>query len=303
MDLRAVNLNLLLALDALLRERSVSRAAQRMGLSQPAMSNALAQLRTLFGDPLLVRAPGGMAPTPRALELEEPLRHGLAALADVVRAPAAFDPAQSRASLVVAMSDHAEMLLLPALLRRLGERAPGVDLQVLPWGLHDAPPGLADGSVDLMVGYYDADRLPPGHREEELADDHFVCIVRRDHPRIGRRLTLATYLELRHVIVTERPGASGVIDDALARLGKRRRVVARVPRFFMVPYLVADSDLVAAVDSRIARHYERLLPIRVLKAPLELPSGRLGMVFHGRTEADPARAWLRDVVRELARDL
>lgn len=302
MDLRAVNLNLLLALDALLRERSVSRAAQRMGLSQPAMSNALAQLRELIGDPLLVRAPGGMAPTPRALELAEPLRRALAILEEVVQPPAAFDPARSTASFVLAMSDYAEMLLLPELLRRLSEQAPGVDLQVLPWGLHEVPPGLADGTIDVMVGFHEGDPLPPGHHAEPLLDDHFVCIVRRDHPTVGRRLTLDAYLRLRHVVVTERIGASGVLDDVLARLGKRRRVVARVPRFFMVPYLVAQTDLVAAVDSRVARHYERLLPIRVLKVPLDdLPSGRMGMVWHARSDADPPRRWLRDVLRETAR--
>jgi DNA-binding transcriptional LysR family regulator len=299
-NVRDTNLNLLVAFDALMAERSVTRAAARVGLTQPAMSNVLAQLRALFDDPLFVRVAHGMEPTPRALELAEPIRRGIEMLQAALTRPAAFDPATSNETFLLAMSDHAELVLLPRLLGRLGREAPGIDLQVLPWGLHEAHPGLARGEIDAMISFYEPAAVPPGHQDETLLTDTFLCMVRRDHPSVGSRLTLRTFVELSHVLVTERPHARSVIDDALERLGHRRRIGARVPRFFIMPHVVAQTDMIASIDSRVARHYADWLPIKLLRPPreIEFPQGRIGMLWHERTHTDPARSWLRRLIRE-----
>lgn len=298
----ATNLNLLVALDALLAERSVTRAAARVGLTQSGMSNALAQLRRVFDDPLFVRAPGGVEPTARALELAEPVRRGLDAFAEALAPAAPFDPRTSEAGFAVAMNDYAELVLLPPLVRALARAAPGVSLQVLPaWSR--VPAGLGQGELDAAVLDTGA-RLPAGHRRRFLFGDDFVCIVRKDHPRVGRRLGLRAYLAESHVLVTQERGATGQADRLLARLGRRRRIGARVPRFFMVPALVAQTDLVALVDSRVARWAARHLPLRVLRPPLPLPATPAGvgyqLVWHARSDRDPARRWLRERLAEVA---
>ncbi len=299
-NVRNINLNLLVAFDALMSERSVTRAAARMGLTQPAMSNVLAQLRTLFDDPLFVRVGRGMQPTPRAEALAGSVRRGIESFERALEAPQPFDPATSQARLCLAMSDHAELVLLPRLLQRIERDAPGLDLQVVPWGLHQIHPQLATGEVDVMISYYEAEQAPAGHHHEVLLTDVFVCMVRADHPRVGKRLSLRLFLSLGHIIVTERLGDRGAIDSALDQLGHKRRIAARVPSFFMVPHLVAGTDLIASIDSRVARYFSRWLPIRLLPPPAQVPfpEGRIGMLWHERSQADPARAWLRSIIRE-----
>src|SRR4051812_40055494 len=179
MNIGAVNLNLLVAFDALFEELSVTRAARRAGVTQPAMSNTLSQLRALFGDALFVRHRTGLTPTARAKELAEPIRKGLGLLQGALTGRG-FDPATSQRRFVIATSDYVELVLLPALLRRLRKHAPHVRLQLRPWGLHEAPPELARGEVDLMLGFYD--KLPAHHYEQPLFDDEYVCVVRRHHP-------------------------------------------------------------------------------------------------------------------------
>src|SRR6187402_2225780 len=175
-DIRAVNLNLLLAFDALIHERNVTRAASTMGVTQSAMSNSLAQLRLLFEDPLFRRTPRGIEPTPRALDLADPIRRGLGFL-DRALAKRTFDPSRESRSFVLATSDYVEFVLLPPLLGRLAREAPGVRLEVRPWGLHRVPEALARGEADLMIGFYND--VPAHHVEALLFDEHYVCIARK----------------------------------------------------------------------------------------------------------------------------
>lgn len=298
MNLRALNLNLLLVLDALLAERHVSRAGRRLGLSQPAVSNALAQLRTLFGDPLFVRAPTGVVPTERALALAGPLRAALALLEQGLDTRP-FLPAETERTFVLAASDFVEFVLLPPLLARLSKEAPRVRLQLRAWPSQRVPASLESGEVDLMLGFYS--RVPPGHREELLFDDQFVCIVRKGHPQVGERLTLKRYASLLHVLVTEEPGATGVVDRALATRGLRRTIGLRTSHFLMVPPVVAASDMVAALSRRVAEPFARSLPLRLVPPPLPLPRGAVGQVWHERTESSPAHVWLRRVIADVAR--
>jgi DNA-binding transcriptional LysR family regulator len=299
-NVQSVNLNLLVALEALLEERSVTRAAKRTGVTQPAMSNTLAQLRALFDDPLFRRGAHGLEPTPRALALAEPIRQGLRLL-DAALVTPSFEARTAERTFVVAASDYVEFVLLPPLMRRLAHEAPGVRIEIRPWGLHEVPPSLARAEADLMIGFYDA--VPRGHRHRLLFDEDYICIVRKDHPRIKRKLTLDLYLELEHVLVSQRADSPGSVDRALAAKGKRRRVAARVSHFLMVPMLVARTDLVAALSRRVAEPLARPLGLKMLTPPISLPRGRIGQVWHEQMEGDPGQRWFRALVESVCATL
>jgi DNA-binding transcriptional LysR family regulator len=296
-SLASLNLNLLLVLDALNREQNVTRAARRLGLTQSAVSNSLAQLRLVLGDPLFVRARRGVVPTERALTLAGPVRQALAIVESALASSAGFDASTSTRTFVIAANDYTEYVVLPGLLRRLGREAPGVQLEVRPWGEHHVPSALESGEVDLMLGYYGT--LPPGHHEQPLFQEQYVCIVRKRHPLVRGRLTLKRYLELSHVLVTQRPGGLGSVDIALSRLGLSRRVGVRVSHFLMVPRLVAETDMTAALGRRVAASSARGLGLALFPPPLSLPESTVGQVWHERTDADPGNRWLRRVVSEV----
>jgi DNA-binding transcriptional LysR family regulator len=300
MNISGVNLNLLVAFDALFEELSVTAAARRAGVTQPAMSNTLAQLRTLFDDALFVRHRTGLSPTARAKQLAEPIRRGLGLLQGALSGPS-FEPLTSERRFVIAASDYVELVLLPSLLRRLAKLAPRVRLTLRPWGLHEAPPELGRGEVDLMLGFYD--KLLPHHHEQALFEDEYVCVVRRRHPTVKNKLTLARYLELSHVLVSARADGPGSVDRALAALGKKRTIAARVSHFLTVPVLVSQTDFVAALDRRVAEVFAGPLGLRLFPPPLKLPKGTIGQVWHQQQHTDPAQRWLRGVIADVAAEL
>ncbi|HVT10336.1 MAG TPA: LysR family transcriptional regulator [Polyangia bacterium] len=297
MNIAAVNLNLLPVLDALLTERSVSRAGARLGLSQPAVSNALAQLRALIGDPLLVRRANGMIPTERALALAQPVRAAMAAIEQSLAPPAVFDPTTAARDFVIVTNDFVAFALLPRLLARLQREAPQVRLQVRAFQEHVVPPDLARGDADLVLGFSRA--LPPGHHGTDLFADHFVFVARQGHPRVRGRITLATYTKLAHVLVSHEPNARGIVDDALAQRGLSRQVVLRLSHFLLVPAVIAATDYVAALSEVVARGFARTLPLQVLKMPIDVGGGTVRMIWHDRTDASPPHAWFRGLVHEV----
>jgi DNA-binding transcriptional LysR family regulator len=306
-NITSVNLNLFVAFDALLAEGSVTRAARRVGVTQSALSNALRQLRALFGDPLFLRGAHGGTPTPRALELAGPVQQGQAALGTAL-APRSFEPATAQRRFVLAASDYVEYVLLPPLLRRLAREAPGVHIDVLPWGKHEVPGSLALGDADLMIGFYG--RVPLQHHEELLFEEDYVCIARRGHPRIGARLTQRAWTETPHVVVSERPGSRGGVDRALAAHGLTRTVAVRVSHFLIVPHVVAQTDFVAALSRRILlptppdpRRRSLVRGLGVFAPPVPLPRARIGQVWHDRLHHDPGHRWLRGVLRAVGAEV
>lgn len=300
MNVRQINANLLVALDALLETQSVSQAAHAIGLSQPAMSNSLTRLRELFGDPLLVRVGNQMQLTPRAQGLVEPVREGVAAFNRALSPPESFDPSKCRAAFRVVMSDLAELVLLPRLLRSLNEQAPQATLQVFGGGLFEVPSSLASGDLDLMLGYFQSAELGPGFRETDLWSSYLVCVARKGHPQVkmqdGRgRMTRRQYLNASHVIVTQRDQALGMVDILYPDL--ERRIGARVPRSVLVPALVAETDLIAALDVEIFSAFAETLAIQEVHVPIRMPKGIVGMLWHERTHYDPERRFLRELVK------
>jgi LysR family transcriptional activator of mexEF-oprN operon len=302
------NANQLVALAALLEEGSVTEAAKRVGVTQSAMSGTLSQLRDLLGDPLLVRVGRSMQPTPRAVALREPLQRALAALAEVLETPRTFDPATSEERFAIALDDRADIVVVPELLRRIRADAPGVQVQVHAWGRHDAPPGLATGELDIAVGVFRplhrhrrngaaTEAAEAGHMIAPLFEVALVTIARRDHPRVGKKLDLDTFCSLDHILVTEEPWATGLIDTLLAKQRRTRNIAVRVPRHISVGWIVSRTDLVATLDDRIAQLQAVAHGLRVLDPPLSVKPAPLSMIWHERTDRDPARQWLREQLR------
>jgi DNA-binding transcriptional LysR family regulator len=291
-----VDLNLLLALDALLRERSVTRAGAALGLSQPATSHALARLRELFGDELLVRRGNDMEPTELADAMVAPLRDALERVEDLLWRDRVFDPATADRQLVIAMTDFVEATLMPAALPALGV-SPQLRLRLRPLTGELPERALADGEIDLAIGTMMAP--PSTMRVSTLYRETFVAVVRRDHPCLGAPLTPAAYAALDHVLITAPGDGPGPVDFALAEHGLRRNVVLRTSHFLTVVPLVAATDLVCTMPARIA-HAHRGHDIVVLEPPIVLPGFDVAMFWHPRRERDPAVRWLRDQLRTAA---
>ncbi|HET9700627.1 MAG TPA: LysR family transcriptional regulator [Burkholderiales bacterium] len=300
MNLRSLDLNLLVVFDALMTERHVSRAAAKLALSQPAVSNALARLRAMVDDPLLVRTSRGMEPTARALEMHGPIRAALAEIQHTLSAPARFDPREAKHHFVIGASDYMEFLVMPRLVKAAQQQAPGVDLSVRSLQLVSPEESLDSGEMDLAFGYFPG--LSRRLRQTHLFTEHLECAVRQDHPAVKSKLTLDQYVKLPHLFVSTRR-RSGVVDDALAKLGRSRRISVSVPHFLVAPYIIVESDVIMTVNSRIARTYARTMPIRVLRPPLELPDFPISMVWHPRSDQDSAHQWLRARLVEVCREL
>ena len=293
--LAGVDLNLLVALDALLEAENVTRAARRIGLSQSALSSALGRLRQLFGDPLLVRARGGMSPTPLARRLRAPVRRALDEVAGMLRPAGPFDTSRPH-RFRIAVTDYVGLVLLPALAARVLGTGPAIDLEVRTLDDWLLPADDLDrGAIDLAVSFFRD--LPPRLRAERLFDEVFVCAVRRGHPTVGRRLGIRQYTQLPHLLVSPRAGVTGAVDAALAARGLTRRVAVTVPHFAVAPAVLARTDCVATLAGRIARLAARRAALRVLTPPLDLPGFAVQMVWHPQTDADPAASWLRDQIR------
>ena len=293
MNVRNTNLNLLVALDSLLAERSVTRAASKMGLSQPAMSHNLSQLRRLFGDPLVLR---GGALTPLAETLRLPLGSGLEELQRVLNTRERFDPRSSERVFRIAVSDSFQVTSLHRLLAEVGSRAPGVSL-VLRSPVGDLGRALASGELDLVAG--SAEQRPEGNlSSQQLYEDRFACLLRKNHPQIEKRLTLAKYCKLSHVLVA-RDEEPGYVDHVLTSMGRTRRVALRLPDFAGIGHVVAFSDLVATVPERLARSLVRFLPLRWTPPPLTLASFGVFMYWHPRFDAEPGHRWLRESLSQL----
>jgi DNA-binding transcriptional LysR family regulator len=296
--LGGIDLNLLVALDALLAERSVTRAALRIGLSQSAMSHALSRIRELLGDAVLVRTADGMVPTARAARVGPAVRRALAEITSALAGDAPFDPATSRRTFTLAAADYAQMALLPPLLTRLTKIAPGVDIWVksVP---EDLGASLADG-VDIAITPARARDMAAGIAHERLFDERFVCMVRRGHPMAKKRMTLDRFVSLPHALVAPMGNRGSFVDDALAAVGKQRRIACAVPHFLVAPHLIASSDMVLTLGERVARSFATQLDLVLLTPPLELGGITVSQIWHERSTGDAGHAWFRSLLREVA---
>jgi DNA-binding transcriptional LysR family regulator len=287
-DLRRIDLNLLVILDALLSEQHVTRAAERLHLSQPAVSHALARLRDVLGDPLLVRAGGGLVATARALELAAPLAEALAQV-QALLAPNTFDPASAKRRFRVAMSDYGAAIVLPGLIRRLRQDAPGIDLQIS----HASREGMLDavlnGDIDLAAGVFP--ELPPALRSRPLFEERFVCLVDRQGLPASAELDLPTYLTRPHVLLEMRGSGTPEIERALTSLNLRRHVAISLPHWSVAPQLIRATDLILTVAARGLNGIDDPQLV-ILPPPFHIPSFTFVLVWHERRGGDQALNWL-----------
>jgi DNA-binding transcriptional LysR family regulator len=303
MSLRALDLNLLLAFEALYEERHVTRAAARIGLGQPSLSSALARLRVVFGDELFTRGRNGMTPTARARELSVPVGQALAMLRAAIEGTSRFDAATSTRVFHIATSDYGEAILLPPLIRRLRATAPGIALNVTRTEFLFQPPfaRLEAGDVDLALGFFDeVSRAHTGALARRLGSEELVCVVRERHPRVRTRLTLRALLDLDHVRINY-PGdhGAGMIDVVLRSRGLQRNVPLTIAHFLSLAPLIAATDLVGFIPARLAPLAVKSHRLRVFKPPLPLLPFAVSMAWHERREHDPAHAWLRALAGDL----
>jgi DNA-binding transcriptional LysR family regulator len=300
LELANFNLNLLVALDALLGERSVTAASKRVRVTPSAMSHSLAELRGLLGDPLLVRTGRGMVLTPRAEALAVPLHKLLVDAERMLRGGTSFDPGTAKRQFVIAAPDFLATMLLPPLLETASREAPGVSFEIVPSTRRGNAWLLESGDLDLALGAI-VDGAP-GIRRVDLCTEGFACAARKGHPDIDGELDLDVYLRTPHLVITLGDDRGPTwIDEALAKRGATRQVAARVRYFMSAPLIVARSNLLMTGPSMLIRYFAELVPLQVLEPPIELPTYPEEAYWHERFDDDPAHAWLRQLVKSTAR--
>jgi DNA-binding transcriptional LysR family regulator len=297
---RDLDLNLLRVFDAILRLRSVTAAGEELGLTQAGVSNALARLRKLLGDPLFARTPRGMDPTRYAASIAEGVRQALGLIEATLAGRGAFDPATTERVFRLHMSDIGEMVFLPPLLERLHRTAPGVRIETRTTPQEAIETALAAGELDLAVGFLPA--LPAAVRNSRLFVDPYMCMMRAGHPRIGDKLTRRLFLEASHALVASIGAGHRVIEETLLAQGLAQRIALRVPHFMVVPMILERTDLVVTVPGQIARLFGKMGRFKSLRPPVKIPPADVRVHWHERFDGDAANRWLRELVVELYAD-
>lgn len=293
--LRGIDLNLLVVLDALLAERHVSRAASRLNMSQPAVSHALARLRHLFDDRLLIRRDGQLAPSARALEIAPALTEALRQLREVL-GPGGFDPAGEKRTFRLAMSDYGSAVILPGLLKTLRLKAPGINLVITQASREAMLRLVLDGSSDLALGVFPD---PPDRIEtQQLFLEHFTCLADREGLGGTRRLDINTYLARPHILVAMKDEANTEIDTALHAVGHARRIAVMLPHWANAPRLIEGTDLVLTVAAKTLTFHRQNPALAVFEPPFSIPPFPFVQAWHERRAGDPAHLWLRNAITE-----
>jgi DNA-binding transcriptional LysR family regulator len=297
MNLKSVDLNLLVAFDALMSERSVSRGAAKLGITQSALSHALKRLRIMFGDPLMRRGPRGMEPTERALSLQQPMKAILANIHSIISTKLAFAPATTKRTFKLSMSDAMSVEALPLIVRKLRKTAPNIDLLVTSSGPRDACARIINDEVEIAIGVFP--HVPPELLRRELYRDQLVCVADKNHPLLRHgRMDEKSYLSSPHVTVAPNLDSGVQLDDIFVAMGFNRRVVATVPHYIALPALIRGTDLIAHTRLRLLNvlRSSSNLVVFSIPAPIRVPELSFEQIWHARHEGDPGHRWLRDLI-------
>lgn len=299
MNIRDIDLNLLVLFDALMLERNVSRAAERVGMSQPAMSNGLARLRTQLADPLFIRTSKGMEPTERALELLEPIHKALNGLSEALSSKQSFIPEFSKRIFTIASSDYVEQLILPRVLEQLGKHAPGVTINCVRH--YDSTLSLLEsGQVDAIIHTLDNPQAE-GFYVRSLFKDGLKCVVRKNHPctidlKAGK-ISMSSYLEYGHIMITDKGIGKGYMDSQLDKKNKPRRVAVNVRQTSSSAVMIAlETNLIATVPAFYAQKMVKLLPLVIFEPPMKIPGFELSMLWSPVSHHNQAHLWFRRLV-------
>jgi DNA-binding transcriptional LysR family regulator len=302
-NLGAIDFNLLKVLDALIAERNVTRAGQRLGRSQPAVSNALQRLRKLLGDDLLVRGPNGLVLTPRAESLRGSLREAMTLVESCLAAEARFDPGRASGVFRISTPDRLSIAVIPALFERLRKRAPNMALQLLTADRQQALDLLDKDRIDLALGWFDE---KPGHlMSERLIEESLFCVFRRRHPILRQRgrIDMMTVLSFPHLVVSATGQRKAIFDDFLLRHGLRREALVAVTNFTAVPHLLSNSDMIGVFTHLAAGVFEDSFGLAKRPVPVDVGKISTTMVWQSRNDKDQRHAWLRSEINAVYRAL
>ncbi|HAA45098.1 MAG: LysR family transcriptional regulator [Halomonas sp. 54_146] len=302
-SLRHFDLNLLLVFETLMRERHVTRAAEKLHLSQPALSHALKRLRESLDDPLLIRTENGMQPTPRALALLPVVQQALAQLQQGLAPPAAFSPANSTRRFTLATTDYFEEVMYPPFLSQLLAYAPGISFSIELITPDVLSEGLEQRQVDMVVGLDSQSTLPSGVIQTPWMDEELVCLVATHNERVGDALDIAQFARELHVELADISGLRpSNIDSCLVQHGLTRRVISKNLNYIAAARVVALTEAIMTLPRQMAERFVMMLPVRMVEPPLALPALKMTLIQHGLFANDPANVWLYDVLTEFARE-
>jgi DNA-binding transcriptional LysR family regulator len=297
MELSDIDLNQLVLFQQLMVERRVSKVAERMGLTQPAVSNTLAKLRRQFGDDLFVRTPTGMMPTPFAEQLAEPVGYALGMIHSGLNQHSRFDPAHVKRSFTIGMTDIGEIVFLPELVERLRQEAPGVSLSTVRTTATNLRDDMEAGKVDLAIG--PLPQLKAGFFQRRLFRQRYVCLFRKGHSLDRKRLSLADFKAAEHLVIVSAGTGHGKVDDLIRRAGVDRTVRLTVPHFVSVGHLLRRTDMVATVTERLAESLVEPFDLTFRLHPVDLPEIAINVFWHAKVHRSPAHQWLRGVIFDL----
>ena len=297
MELHQLDLNLLVVFNQLLIERRVSKVADNLGISQPAVSNSLAKMRKIFGDDLFLRTPKGMEPTPFADQLAESVSYALAMIHSGVNQRTTFEPSTAKRAFTIGMTDIGEIYFLPALMERLRREAPGVTLSTIRNAAINLRDDLESGKVDLALGLLP--QLKAGFFQRRLFSQSYVCLMRQGHRLDKRRMSLAEFSAAEHLVVISAGTGHGKVDELLLRSGVERIVRLTVPHYVSVGHILRGSDLIATVPKRLADRLVEPFDLVEIPHPAKLPDVAINVFWHAKYHRSPANRWLRGVVFEL----
>ncbi len=297
MKLSDVDLNLFVVFDAIYTEGNLTRAGEIIGITQPAVSNSLSRLRTLFDDPLFVRTADGMVPTPVAQNIIGSVRQALGLIRSSVQESEVFNPAASDTRVRISMNDFSQAIYLPWLMTRIKAEAPAVAVECYHVHRRDMHIELASGNLDLAI---DIPLTPdPQVKQAALFNHPQVCVVRKDHPLVSEKMDLAIYLELDHIHISSRRGGLGHVDLALGKMGKRRKITLRTQHYLAAPELLMRTDLAMTVPRMFAHVLASTSPVKFFELPFEVPTLDSYLHWHESTDKDQANQWMRDLVLAL----
>ena len=301
MNLLNVDLNLLKVLHALIEERNVTRAGERIGRSQPAMSNALNRLRAMFDDPLMVRGAGGLQLTPRAEALKDPLDAILHNIEDCLITDADFEPASAEGIFRIAAPDYISLPVMPKLAAYVSKTAPGMDIHVITEDREPALDALDKNRADIALGNFS--NVGNNTLKAPLFKEGFVCLVRKGHPALKGIFTTEKMLSYPHLLVSAAGARAGIFDTILDQIDKKRRIAVSVSHFLPAPYLLEDSDMMGVFTRSVSRMLRQSFKLVECELPFAAAHFEASMVWHARSEKDPALRWLRAQIRSICDSL
>jgi len=297
MELKDIDLNLLVIFNQLLIERNVSKVAENLGLGQPAVSNALARLRKLFGDELFIRTSSGMQPTTFADQLAESIGYALGMIHGAINVKNSFDPATSKRRFSIGMTDIGEIHILPGLMEKIPELAPSVSINTVRNTAINLKDAMEAGQIDLAIGLLP--QLKAGFFQQRLFTQHYVCMFRDGHPLDKKVVLAADFYEADHVAIVSTGTGHGMVDEILDKNLAQRKVKLTVPHFVAVSRILQSTNLIATVPERLAEHMAKPFGLKYIPHPVKLPQIAINLFWHAKYHKDPANQWLRGLLFKL----